>query len=399
MTRKALPDLPDSSLRVKVAARWAFPDELSAYDPRASASHRRDPREAIHVVLPTTRSDSELTALVREGDPEAYGELWQRHADAGRAAARRITRRFDADDLVAEAFARILEALRAGRGPDGPFRPYLYTTLQRLAATWGTRTAPTVPIDDADHPVEQTDHTARLTEGSLVGRAYASLPTAWAEVLWYTELEELSPAEVAPILGLAPNSAAALAYRAREGLRRAWLQAHVAHLPEKPACRWVAERVGDYHRNALPARALRRFEAHVDECEDCPVLVAEVGDEADILLRARLAGVLWPAVLGAGALLPGVLGTSGAAGAAGTAATSGHGRVVRRVRRGSGAAAVAAVIVAVVALAAVAGVTAWVRSTDAATPTAESSAEAQADGADRGDQADRSDRGDEDGVG
>lgn len=256
------------------------------------------------------QSDGDLLRLVRAGDPDAYGELWRRHADAGREAARRVTHRFEPDDLVQEAFARILEAIDSGNGPEGAFRPYLYVTVRNVAASWAGRAAPTVPLDDLDQldgsarTTEPDDPRTRFAEAGLLGRAYASLPQEWADVLWYTELEELSPAQIAPLLGMQPNAVAALAYRAREGLRRAWLQAHVHRLPDEPSCRWVAERVGSYHRDALSSRARRRFDAHVADCPDCPVLVAEVGDEAAVLVRARMRALLWPALLGAVALAP-----------------------------------------------------------------------------------------------
>jgi RNA polymerase sigma factor (sigma-70 family) len=298
------------------------------------------------VLPPSDVPDAELVRRVRAGDHAAYGELWQRHAEAGRSAARRVTQRFEPDDLVQEAFARILETLDAGNGPEGAFRPYLYTTIRNVAATWSAR-ASTVPLDDAEvvEPADHTDHGALLAEGSLLGRAYASLPPEWAEVLWYTELEELSPAEVAPLLGLQANSVAALSYRAREGLRRAWLQAHVTRLPDRPDCRWVAERVGDYHRDALSHRARGRFDEHVAGCADCPVLVAEVADEAAILVRSRLRALLWPAVLGvaAGVPLPGVVGST----AAGTAPARRFGRRPSPRELAAGVAAAAVLVTAV----------------------------------------------------
>lgn len=245
-------------------------------------------------------SDGDLLGRVREGDTEAYGELWRRHQDAGVEAARRITQSFEPDDLVQESFARILQALRSGNGPSGAFRPYLYTTIRNTAASWASRGRPAVPLEhltDEHVPTTQDDH-HRLTQSGLLGAAYAALPHDWAEVLWYTEVENLNPTETGRLLGIAPAAASSLAYRAREGLRREWLQAHVSRLPEVPACRWVAERVGDYHRDALSNRAKTRFEAHVDECPDCPVLVAEVGDEAATLVGARLRGLLLLAVFG-----------------------------------------------------------------------------------------------------
>ena len=87
-----------------------------------------------HDVEPApARDDVELADAVRAGDVDAYAELWGRHAGAGRAAARRLTATYDPDDLLQEAFARILHALQAGAGPTGPFRPYLYTTLRAVA--------------------------------------------------------------------------------------------------------------------------------------------------------------------------------------------------------------------------------------------------------------------------
>ncbi|MFI2705825.1 hypothetical protein [Cellulosimicrobium composti] len=52
----------------------------------------------------TGPSDAELADAVRAGDTDAYAHLWERHATAGRAAARQITASFDPDHLLQEAF-------------------------------------------------------------------------------------------------------------------------------------------------------------------------------------------------------------------------------------------------------------------------------------------------------
>ena len=62
-------------------------------------------------------------------------------------------------------------------------------------------------------------------EDAFATAALAALPQRWQRVLWHTEVEGLSAAEIAPLLGLAPNAVAALAYRAREGLRQAYQRA------------------------------------------------------------------------------------------------------------------------------------------------------------------------------
>jgi hypothetical protein len=129
-----------------------------------------------------------------------------------------------------------------------------------------------------------------LAEAGLAGAAFASLPERWQLVLWHTEVEGLGAAEVAPLLGIAPNAAAALAYRAREGLRQAYLQAHLC-APHEAACQRCAESLGAYVRDGLSARDRRHVDEHVDQCDSCRALVAELTD-TNSTLRAALVPVL-----------------------------------------------------------------------------------------------------------
>ena len=81
--------------------------------------------------------DAELIAAVRGGDVDAYGELFARHVDAARRLARQIAGPSDADDLVSDAFTKVLLVLQRGGGPDLAFRAYLLSpeaqaTLARL---------------------------------------------------------------------------------------------------------------------------------------------------------------------------------------------------------------------------------------------------------------------------
>ena len=79
-----------------------------------------------------TPSDAELISRVRGGDVAAYGELFSRHEDAAQRLARQLVRGPDADDLVSEAFAKVLSVLQGGGGPDVAFRAYLLTAVRRL---------------------------------------------------------------------------------------------------------------------------------------------------------------------------------------------------------------------------------------------------------------------------
>jgi RNA polymerase sigma factor (sigma-70 family) len=186
--------------------------------------------------------DAVLLDSVRRGDVGAYGELYQQHVNSAYGLARRFGRRAtDADDLVAESFARVLAALLAGRGPDSTFRPYLFTTLRHLAGDKAYRDRKLQFVEDFSGlraeavTVEAVDTAVVEVERSLAARAFNALPERWRTVLWHTEIEGQSPAELASSLGLRPNSVAALAYRARVGLRAAYLKAERAELqPQSP---------------------------------------------------------------------------------------------------------------------------------------------------------------------
>src|SRR5204862_514218 len=85
--------------------------------------------------------------------------------------------------------------------------------------------------------------------------------------------ERQPAAEVGPLLGLAPNAVAALAYRAREGLRQAYLQAHL-QLPPPDACRETITKLGAYVRDGLSARDRRKVDEHLKQCERCTAVPA-----------------------------------------------------------------------------------------------------------------------------
>ena len=241
------------------------------------------------------RSDQSLVASARAGDRSAFAQLWQRHARSGLRVARQFTSSVDADDLVSEAYVRIYQRVLAGGGPDGAFRPYLYTTIRNLASRWGGDRHD-VNVDDMgdfEDPRAAEDPVAVALDRTLTVRAFRALPERWQSVLWYTEVEGMDPHEVAPILGLTANGVAALAYRAREGLRKAWLQAHVSAASTSGECQWAIERLGDFARNGLTARERTRVSDHLATCARCSIISEEVDE-----VGSRLALVMLPLLLG-----------------------------------------------------------------------------------------------------
>ena len=285
-------------------------------------------------------SDAELIEAVRKGTVSAYGGLYERHVASAYNLARQLTRSpAEADDLVSEAFAKVLDTLRGGRGPDSAFRAYLLTALRHTAYDKTRRDRKLQLADDvttvsgvsAESVSEEFDDTAVAgLDRSLAAQAFARLPERWQAVLWHTEVEGQSPQEVAPILGLTPNGVSALAYRAREGLRQAYLQVHLAETTDRH-CRAAAERLGAWTRGGLAKREKAQVEAHLDTCDRCRALAAELAD-----VNGAMRGFVAPVVLGIGAagylaatgvtkvaVVGALAGAGGAAGGAAGAAAAG----------------------------------------------------------------------------
>ena len=257
--------------------------------------------EADASVAPTASSDSaasdaELSERIRSGDTRAFAELWQRHYRPAYRAAQQFARTMEPDDLISEAYLRVYQQLLAGRGPTTAFRPYLYSVIRNVAATRG-KAAQRLATDPLfDDPVDariEPDHMEVALERSLTTKALRSLPERWQTVLWYTEIEGMDPHEVAPLLGISANGVAALALRAREGLRQAWLQAHVNDDGNSDECQWAVSKMGSYARRHLGARDSARIERHLADCAKCLLVSAEIEE-----IGSRLAFVMIPLVLG-----------------------------------------------------------------------------------------------------
>ncbi|MDQ7907377.1 sigma-70 family RNA polymerase sigma factor [Phytohabitans sp. ZYX-F-186] len=285
-------------------------------------------------------SDAELIAAVRGGDPEPFALLYRRHVESARRMTRTLARDpADVEDLVAEAFAKLLATLESGGGPDSAFRPYLLTTIRRLfydRIRKARREAVTDDPEAHDPGVPFVDTAVQGMEYAFVARAFARLPEHWQAVLWHTVVEGENPADVAPRMGLTPNGVAAMAYRARERLRQHYLQEHIAADPGEE-CRWAIERLGAHVRKGLSRRDGRRVEDHLDECRRCHLLFVELAEDS-----ARMRGVLAVALLGG----------SAAAYVAGSGASAGSSLISRLARRRSVQAAAAGVVVVALGLAA-----------------------------------------------
>lgn len=261
-------------------------------DTTSSTTSRRSSRAA------GPASDEELLAELRSGHDDAFAELYTRHHRTAASVARRVVGPGPAaDDVVAESFTALLAAVRRGGGPSGNVRSYLLTTVRNTAVGLLRSQQRAVPAEAevVDRPHEDRDGLVAADDDHRVRRAFAGLSPRWRRVLWYVDVHELPPAQVGPLLGVSPNAVSSLARRARERLRREYLQAHQDRVA--PGCEDYAPHLARYVDETLAVPVHRRVGTHVLACAHCTAAVDQMRD-----LRRRMRGLLLPLGLPVAAL-------------------------------------------------------------------------------------------------
>src|SRR5687768_3541570 len=243
----------------------------------------------------TMLSDDVLVDRVVAGFEGDFEELYRRHASAAWRVAQAVTgNAHDAADAVAEAFARVLQAVKAGRLMDpSAFRGYLLTATRNASLDTLRRAGKTRPTADDDLDGLDFDTTGpadALTgagDAAMIAEAFRNLPERWRSVLWLTEVEGVATKDVAEQLGISANGAAQLAVRARAGLRERFLQAHLKGTAD-PDCRFTVDRLGAYVGGGLSPRDLAKVDQHLAGCEPCRTKKEELEDLGSSLRRIVL---------------------------------------------------------------------------------------------------------------
>lgn len=171
----------------------------------------------------------------RAGNTEAFAQLYVGHVGPLRGYARRlVVHEPAAEDLVADAFARTWEQLRAGGGPTVAFMGYLRTVVLNGHLRQLRRDKGLVWLADLEAAgMASPELAARIAEESpehlllehleqdRLQHALATLPHRWQQVLVMVHVEARPYREVAAQLGLTVEATRQLAVRARSGARQA----------------------------------------------------------------------------------------------------------------------------------------------------------------------------------
>jgi RNA polymerase sigma factor (sigma-70 family) len=226
--------------------------------------------------------DTVLLGMARGGSNVALSALYARYRPPAARYARHLGLGAEADDVVSDTFAHILDLLSRGKGPETAFRAYLFTSIRHEAgrrAKAGQRVVSTGDAEDLDQPVLFGHGELDLFERRMVRNAFDSLPERWRAVLWELDVEGRTPREVGEKRGMSPNAISALVYRARSGLRESYLQQHVGdHAPADKGCAPTRAALGAVVRGTAHKRLRERVFIHLGSCHSCHDLFMELNE-------------------------------------------------------------------------------------------------------------------------
>jgi RNA polymerase sigma-70 factor (ECF subfamily) len=151
----------------------------------------------------------DLVARASLGDTEAFRKIYECYrADVARLAFRMAGRRFDIDDLVQEVFVQVYRSLPEFRG-ESKFRTWLHRLTVNVVLM-ARRSAGSRPVFDASAPFEEGTDTCQggpdeNAERHERMRAFERVLDCLGDkkriVFVLHELEGLTPAEIAKVVG------------------------------------------------------------------------------------------------------------------------------------------------------------------------------------------------------
>ena len=186
------------------------------------------------------RSDRDYDVLeaLRQREPTAAERLVSRYGERAYRLASRITgNRYDAEEVVQDAFLTVVQKIDSFRG-ESAFGSWLYRivanaayqklrgrqsrrhelSLDEVLPLFDDRGCHAAPLADWSHGTE--DPAVRAELRTALTSAISALPAAYRTVLVLRDLEGRSTSEIAEMLGLSVALVKTRAHRARLFLRK-----------------------------------------------------------------------------------------------------------------------------------------------------------------------------------
>ena len=265
-----------------------------------------------------TSPDGVLVQEAAAGSGVSYGALYDRYATQVFNYCLRLTgSQEDAADATQEAFVNVLRRLQEDDRPVLDFSSYLFAAARHESYGLMRQRARVRPSDSPPEDfgrvadVDTDPERAALLRDTqeAVQEANAQLAPRHREVLALREVAGRSYDEVGEIMGISPNAAAQLIWRARSKLREALTAGAVASVvATSEDCEWAQLLLSRVQDDEPVEEADRQWlEEHLDECGSCQTanrMLVEAGASYRLWLPvALLAGMRTDTLTAAGHLV------------------------------------------------------------------------------------------------
>ena len=173
--------------------------------------------------------EARLVRRFQQGDARALEELFELYLDRALGLAVRLTEtREDAEEVTQEAFLRAFRHARSFQGSSASntavgalFGAWIFAIVRNVAADKRRQLRLPVLSLETDHFEGWSvgDETNKQVERIVLQKALDALPEEYRLVLTLCDMEEISHADAAKIVGKSIPATKSLVYRARRALR------------------------------------------------------------------------------------------------------------------------------------------------------------------------------------
>jgi RNA polymerase sigma-70 factor (ECF subfamily) len=165
-------------------------------------------------------AEGELVRLARDGDKEAYGELYQRYVTRiYNYIFYRTGHEQDAEDITARVFIRAMKHIETYDDRGAPFSAWLYRIAHNLVANWhrDNNRRKVIPLDDymvSRLPSDSPDYvTDSREEREALLHSVRNLPEERQQLLFLKFVERLPNAQIGEIMNRTEGAIKSLYHR------------------------------------------------------------------------------------------------------------------------------------------------------------------------------------------
>ena len=159
---------------------------------------------------------------ISDRDPLDLGRLWQTHSPRALIHARALSMQFDPEDVVSEAFVRVIHSLRNGVGPTTHFGGYLKAAVRSVIFSWSHQRREVTIEAELWAVLPSNLDTEAVLDVLELRRIFQTLSPGRQRALWLAEVQGLATREIGRELGISADAAAVLLHRARNDLKTRW---------------------------------------------------------------------------------------------------------------------------------------------------------------------------------